>query len=266
VTVPVYGEGVVTAVQPGPVAGQAPGWVPGWVEVELRDGDVRRFRAPEPEGGRAGAAEPPPPARESPFDAGLAEAAAAERRIVAALPEMGEAARDPELRKSLRQALGQARDRLERLAELRGARAEPEPDDEPADEVLRKLLDDGRSLSETVRDDGSGADDALLAVARRIVEHRAAAYGRLALRARMDGHEARADELDEIVVHLAGSGERLAGLVTVRIHPAASRDLDDLTREQLYERARELDVSGRSRMSKAELKQAVAERSGSAAM
>jgi ferritin-like metal-binding protein YciE len=194
-----------------------------------------------------------------------------EHQIVDALPKMVEAASDPELQKGFRQHLEQTEDQIERLEEVFR-----EIGEEPSRKTckgMKGLLAEGEEVVEAKGDDAA-KDAALIGAAQRVEHYEMAAYGTLSAFARTLGHTKSARILDRILEQESKTDERLSKLAESRINPRAAGDgaaprkgretasrstngSGGLTREELYGRAQELGVEGRSKMSKDELRRAV---------
>ena len=275
VAVPLYGEGRVTEIDDGSVT------------VSFRDGAVHRVRRPpdsENEKVKDGGGMEPP-AEVSPGGDGvmkieslqslfveeLEDAYDFEHQIVDALPKMAEAARDPELQKGFRQHLEQTKDQIERLEEVFR-----EVGEEPSRKTckgMKGLLAEGDEVVKAKGDDAA-KDAALIGAAQRVEHYEMAAYGTLSAFARTLGHGKAAKILDRILDQESKTDERLSKLAESRVNPRAagngaasgkgrkaasgsSNGSGELSKEELYERAQELGIEGRSKMSKQELQRAV---------
>jgi len=199
-----------------------------------------------------------------------------EHQILEALPEMAEAAKDPELRKAFEDHLTQTEgqvDRLEQVFELHGWKAERKHCD-----GVEGLLEEGEEVLEAEGDEDA-IDAALIAAAQRVEHYEMAAYGTLRTYARTLGQEEAAGLLqqtldeeadaDELLTRLAeggvnrraaeaDGGRQVQGSRTARGSSRAPRKgAGDKTKDELYEEAQRLGVEGRSQMDKKELARAV---------
>ena len=204
-----------------------------------------------------------------------------EHQILEALPEMAEAAKDPELRKAFEDHLTQTEgqvDRLKKVFRLHGWKPERKHCD-----GVEGLLEEGEEVLEAEGDDDA-IDAALIAAAQRVEHYEMAAYGTLRTYARTLGQEEAADLLqqtldeeadaDELLTRLAENGVNLRaakgnGRETSRSGQATRGRSDGSrttggrgsaegrTKEEIYEEAQRLGVEGRSQMDKKELARAV---------
>jgi ATP-dependent DNA helicase RecQ len=255
VRVPLYGEGRIAELHRGSVT------------VELPDGNRRRVLPPRGTENGGAAGEPPDdPALRSLLVGGLRQALDFEHRMAVALPAMAEAARDAELRKGLRQHLGATEGQVEGLEEV-FSRLGEEPVRE-ASRGMRAMLREARRTA-AARGDRTALDAALIGAAQRAAHYEIAAYRSLATLARTLGEPRAAAVLEQLLDQETAHDRRLSKLAESRVHPRAAEgagaSLDAMTRDELYREARRLDLPGRSRMNKADLRRAVESAGASAA-
>ena len=107
------------------------------------------------------------------FEHEIADLYSAETQLVEALPKLAQAASSDELRKAFEHHLGETRDHVRRLDEIRGEIGSSMSEQ---CEGMRGLIKEG---DEVVTDDGSPAvkDAALIAAAQRVEHYEIAAYG-----------------------------------------------------------------------------------------
>lgn len=209
-----------------------------------------------------------------------------EHQLVEALPKMAEKASDPKLQKGFEDHAEQTRGQVERLEQVFASLGE-EPKRKPC-KGMKGLIKEG---DEVLQADGDPAaiDAALIGAAQRVEHYEMAAYGTLRSLAEALGRDKDARVLQRILDQEAKTDERLSKLAESRINKRAAANGngraskaggndrksqggarkaqgggsstrsggDGATKEELYERAQELDVEGRSGMNKKQLEREV---------
>ncbi len=131
---------------------------------------------------------------------------------------------------------------------------------------MRFVTDQQAQALPSLRDADAGARDQILSDAAALYEHVQdnAWIDEATLRTWAEARDVGPDRATAALAFLSESGQLLPVSetpVTPEPPPDSPAAALSMTVEELQERARELDVPGRSKMSKAELAQAVAERS-----
>lgn len=206
-----------------------------------------------------------------------------EHQLLDALPKMAEKARDEKLQKGFEQHLEETRGQVKRLEEVFASLGE-EPERKTC-KGMKGLLKEGEEVL-GARGDENAIDAALIGAAQRVEHYEMAAYGTLRSLAQALGHPREAKTLQRILDQEGKTDEKLTKLAESRVNPraagagAASKAANgragaakakasakpstgdgEATKEELYERAQELGVEGRSKMSKRQLERAVGQQS-----
>lgn len=198
-----------------------------------------------------------------------------EHQLLEALPKMAESAHDKELQKGFREHLKQTRGQVARLEKVFSGLGE-----KPRRKTckgMKGLIREGHQFVKA-RGNEAAVDAALVGAAQRVEHYEMAAYGTLRAFAQTLGHTREAKILQEILDQETRTDERLSELAESRINPRAANGGDgsqkatarrqsrgsngELSRDELYRRARDLDVEGRSKMNKQQLQRAVEGRLG----
>jgi Mn-containing catalase len=138
----------------------------------------------------------------------------AERQLVAALPKMAAAAHHPKLREAFEKHLTQTEgqiERLEKVFELLGEKAEPKPC-----LAMKGLVEEGQ---ETIKDSSDkeelAADLALICAAQKVEHYEISGYGTAKALARQIG----AVEVATLLSHTLGEEEAADHLLTTIAKP-----------------------------------------------
>ncbi|MGH7339447.1 MAG: DUF892 family protein [Candidatus Rokuibacteriota bacterium] len=206
-----------------------------------------------------------------------------EHQLVDALPKMAESANDSQLRTGFERHLEQTRGQVERLEKVFANLGE-EPKRKTC-KGMKGLIKEGEEFVEATGEPAA-VDAALIGAAQRVEHYEMAAYGTLRALARALGRDQDAKILDKIREQEAQTNELLTQLADSRINPRAADGNDrpsrargegrsrgrgdnrgrragsaggdgEMTKGELYERAQELGIEGRSGMSKQELEREV---------
>ena len=193
-----------------------------------------------------------------------------EHRILEGLEEMEQAADAEPLQQAFRQHYQQTEGQIERLERVFAELGE-EPTREPCDGI-QGILEEGSEVAEA-DGDPAAIDAALIAGAQRVEHYEIAAYGTLRAFAEHLGYDGAAKLLQQTLDEESKTDEKLTRLAVDNINRQAAEGggssargassgdgADGKTKEELYEKARELDVEGRSKMSKEELAEEVGSR------
>ncbi|HEX2164507.1 MAG TPA: DUF892 family protein [Thermoanaerobaculia bacterium] len=193
-----------------------------------------------------------------------------EHRILDGLEEMEKAADAKPLAQAFRQHHEQTRRQIERLEKVFEECGES-PEREPCDGI-QGILKEGAEIA-GAKGDPAAKDAALIGAAQRVEHYEIAAYGTLRAFAEQLGFARSAKLLQETLDEESETDERLTRLAVENVNRQAaaeggrrgeSRAEDDgtegMTKEELYEKAKELGVEGRSQMSKEELAEEVGAR------
>lgn len=192
-----------------------------------------------------------------------------EHRILDGLEEMEQAADAEPLQQAFRQHYQQTERQIERLERVFAELGE-EPKREPCDGI-QGILEEGSEVADA-DGDPAAIDAALIAGAQRVEHYEIAAYGTLRAYAQHLGYDRAAKLLQETLDEESQTDEKLTRLAVDNINQQAAEggarsrrassggDTEGKTKEELYEKAWELDVEGRSKMSKEELAEEVGSR------
>ena len=194
----------------------------------------------------------------------------AEHQVLDALPRMIDGVKDPELQKSFMVHLDQTRgqiQQLEKIFESLGEEAERKEC-----KGMKGLIKEGEHYLEA-KGDADAIDAAVIGAAQRVEHYEIASYGTLRTFAETLGRGKEAAILQRILEQESMTNEKLTAIAEKRINARATERRDDRgraprsgagstkpTKEELYERARELEIEGRSSMTKAELEEELAKR------
>jgi ferritin-like metal-binding protein YciE len=210
-----------------------------------------------------------------------------EHQILEALPKMAESAHDPELKKAFRQHLEQTRGQVQQLEKVFHALGE-QPQRKTC-KGMKGLMKEGQEVLRA-RGDEAAVDAALVGAAQRVEHYEMAAYGTLRSFAETLGRDQEAKVLQQILDQESKADERLSAIAESRVNPRAANgslprgsagtrrakvavgsvrgrakgrnaQRNGVTREQLYQQARELGIEGRSGMNKQQLSRAVGRKS-----
>lgn len=189
----------------------------------------------------------------------------AEKQVSRALPKLAQAAQDKKLVKAFEDHLEETRGQIKRIEQI-GAFMEIEVTGEKCD-AAEGLIKESESVIED-HDAGPTRDAGLITAAQRFEHYEIAAYGSAREFARQLGLEEVAQLLQETLDEESHANELLNQIALDRVNMKAAggsngksqepqTDLENMTREQLYELAQEQDITGRSSMTKKELVQAL---------
>jgi len=159
------------------------------------------------------------------FSHELQDLYSAEQMIADVLPQMGEAATSPELRRAFDEHLAQTRqhvERLERMFESVGQSAEAQ-----TCKGLEGIIDEGKSIIRAGTLVKSAVDDrvrdaALIGAAQRVEHYEIAAYGCLKTYARLLGHDEAASLAQRTLQEEKAADERLTGIAEILVNPQAA--------------------------------------------
>jgi ferritin-like metal-binding protein YciE len=129
----------------------------------------------------------------------------AEQRLTEALPEMAEAAHDPQLQQAFTQHLGQTRMHVDRLEQVfRQLNEEPERETCPA---MKGLIKEGEEI---ISADGDPAtlDAGLIAAAQKVEHYEIASYGSVRSHAQRLGYSDAAQTL-QMTLDEEGAADKL---------------------------------------------------------
>lgn len=187
-----------------------------------------------------------------------------EHRILEGLEEMEKAADAAPLQQAFRRHYQQTERQIERLERVFAEIGE-EPKRVPCD-GMKGILEEGSEVAEA-EGDPAAIDAALIAGAQRVEHYEIAAYGSLRAFAEHLGYGGAAKLLQETLDEESQTDEKLTRLAVDNINQQAvegggsrGESVEGKTKEELYEKARKLDVEGRSKMSKEELAEEVGTR------
>lgn len=212
-----------------------------------------------------------------------------EHQIIEALEKTEQAATDKGLKRAFRDHRRQTEKQVQRLERV--FKALDQKPKRQRSQGMKGILSEGEKIARAEGDPAS-IDAALIAAAQRVEHYEIAAYGTLRALARQLGRDKEAKLLEEILDQEEKTDARLTELAEDGINQKAQRASagngqgrterrgkgsrgrtttkasgrrssaadEETTRQELYERAKELDVEGRSKMSKRELARAVEQR------
>ncbi|MFA5505066.1 MAG: DUF892 family protein [Vulcanimicrobiota bacterium] len=191
----------------------------------------------------------------------------AETQVSEALPKLAKAASSEKLAKAFRDHLAETRGQIDRLKEI-AKKLDMELEGEEC-EAAKGLIEEGEQLIEE-HEMGPGRDAGLIAAAQRFEHYEMAAYGTIRDFAKELGLRAVAELLQETLDEESQANELLTKIAHGGINREAvgagngksqskgrGMNLQELSRDELYEIAQEKGLSGRSAMSKKELVQAL---------
>ncbi len=214
----------------------------------------------------------------------------AEKQLTKALPRMAKAASSSQLRKSFENHLKQTQEHVQRLESIfqdLGMKARSKPC-----KGMQGLIEEGKEMME---EDATPdvKDAALIAAAQRVEHYEIAAYGTLSAYAKTLGRKNDLKTLQRTLREEKQTDEKLTTLAESTINPSAKRSRssssgrsrqaasrngsssrssarrssasqdgssESMTKEDLYARAQELQIQGRSKMDRKQLERAVKER------
>ena len=207
----------------------------------------------------------------------------AEGQLVEALPKMAETASNRELTKAFKEHLKQTKGQVKRLEKVfknLGTAAKGK-----TCKGMKGLIAEGREMLKARGDDDT-RDAALISAAQRVEHYEIAAYGTVVAYARSLGRSEDVKLLEETLNEEKQADQLLNRIALNTVNPEALSGQDgrsdgraqksrsdrsgrksgtrrdgagtgEMTQEQLYEKARELNIPGRSKMSKNQLAKAV---------
>jgi ferritin-like metal-binding protein YciE len=189
----------------------------------------------------------------------------AEHQVLDALPKMIDAAKDPELQQGFIRHLDQTRSQIQQLEKVFESLGE-EPERKEC-KGMKGLIQEGERYLEA-KGDADAIDAALIGAAQRVEHYEIASYGTLRTFAETLGRDKEAAILQRILEQESMTNEKLTAIAEKRVNRRATGGREGrggagasgLTKEELYERARELEIEGRSSMTKAELEEELARR------
>lgn len=200
----------------------------------------------------------------------------AEQQLTKALPQLAKSANNRQLVKAFEDHLKQTQEhvsRLESVFEQNGKKAKGK-----SCKGMQGLIAEGKEMIKEKADE-SARDAGLIAAAQRVEHYEIAAYGTVCAYAELLGRkndlkllqrtlkeekdtDAKLTKLAMRVVNVAARAGS-AGASSARGDRTAKsrkRDNGSMTKEELYARARELNIPGRSKMGKRELERIVRSR------
>lgn len=188
----------------------------------------------------------------------------AEQQLVQALPKMESAASDTELKRAMREHLAETKDQVDRLERVLESIGE-----KPGGETckgMKGLISEGQEAL-SAKGDARVLDGAIMAAAQRVEHYEIAGYGTAIALARALGRKEDASQLELTLEEERDASELIHDIALQTIRQsvqngdgAAKQDgsaKEDATYEDLYERARTLDIRGRSSMNKKQLAKAI---------
>jgi ferritin-like metal-binding protein YciE len=198
-----------------------------------------------------------------------------EHQLLEALPKMAESAHDEELQKGFREHLKQTRGQVAQLERVFSGLGE-----KPRRKTckgMKGLIKEGDQFMKA-RGDEAAVDAALVGAAQRVEHYEMAAYGTLRAFAQTLGHPREAKILQGILEQEVQADKRLSEIAKSRINPRAANGCGggtervrarrqsresggEPTRDELYQRAQGLEIEGRSKMDKQQLRKAVKDHS-----
>lgn len=194
----------------------------------------------------------------------------AEKQLMKALPAMAKSASNPRLVKAFESHLKQTEEHVQRLETIfqeLGQKAKGKPC-----AGMQGLIEEGKEMiKEDAVDDVR--DAGLITAAQRVEHYEIAAYGTLSAYAKTLNRKNDLRILQRTLKEEKSTDEKLTDLAERVINPSAAgrsggrardtqtRSGESMTKEDLYARAQELQIQGRSKMGKKELERAVMQRS-----
>ena len=202
----------------------------------------------------------------------------AEKQLSKALPRMAKAATSSGLRRAFENHLKQTQEHIQRLESIfqdLGVKAKGKPC-----KGMQGLIEEGKEMME--EEAAANVKDAgLIASAQRVEHYEIAAYGTLSAYAKTLGRKNDLRTLQRTLKEEKSTDEKLTSIAESTINPSAARrsrqssdrgarrqgvdgqarGSQSMTKEDLYAKAQELEIQGRSKMGKKELERAVKQHS-----
>lgn len=206
----------------------------------------------------------------------------AEGQLVEALPKLAESATSRELRKAFTNHLKQTKGHVKRLEKVFKNLGVPAKG--KTCKGMKGLISEGEEMLKARGDDDT-RDAALISSAQRVEHYEIAAYGTVVAYARalnrpddvrlLEETLNEEKEADQLLNQIALNSVNLEALAGQNGRPrgngrapssreatrgngkAAAGAVREMTQEELYEKAREMDIPGRSKMNKKQLARAV---------
>ncbi len=190
----------------------------------------------------------------------------AEHQLLKALESLSAAAKNPMLAGAFKEHHSQTQGQIKRLETVfRNLGEKPE---RKTCKAMQGLVKEGKEMIEEDADDDV-KDAGLIAAAQRSEHYEIAAYGTVAAYAKLLGRKEDAKLLQATLAEEKETDAKLTKLAMQVANPAATDggsagskapsggNLDEMSKEELYEMAQEKDIAGRSKMSREELVKAL---------
>jgi ferritin-like metal-binding protein YciE len=152
------------------------------------------------------------------LEAELKDLYSAEKQLVAALPDIAEAATSKDLKAAVTEHLDETRGHVSRLEDVFQAIG-IEPESEHCD-GMEGLISEGSEIADA-NGDGDARDAALIGAAQRVEHYEIAAYGTARALARQLGHTDAAKLLDQTLDEESAADEKLTQIAEASVNPAA---------------------------------------------
>ncbi|MBL6077861.1 ferritin-like domain-containing protein [Belnapia sp. T18] len=152
----------------------------------------------------------------------LQDTYSAENQILAALPELEEAATSPTLKQAFREHGEQTERQVERLEEV-CRMLDMEPDGESC-AAMEGLVEEADDMMEEL-EEGPVLDAALIAAAQKVEHYEMAAYGTLCSMLKAMGQTKAADLLSQTLKEEKDTDELLTRIAEQEVNPAAMQTL-----------------------------------------
>ena len=191
----------------------------------------------------------------------------AEKQLTEALPKMAKAASSAELKEAFQEHLQETKGHVQRLEQI-FKNLDEKPSGETC-EAMEGLIEEGEEVVEA-RGDAAARDAALIAAAQRVEHYEIAGYGTVAAYARTLRRTEDSKILEETLDEEKNADELLNDIALGSVNQAAAKqegagngqggqevETDEMSYDDLYQKARDLGISGRSGMNKNQLKKAV---------
>lgn len=187
----------------------------------------------------------------------------AEKQLTEALPKMAKAASNTQLKEAFQNHLQETKGHIERLENLFG-KLDKSPSGKKC-EGMEGLIEEGEEMVEA-RGNDDARDAALIASAQRVEHYEIAGYGTVVAYARTLRRSEEVNILEETLEEEKDADELLNDIALSGLNEAAARHGDGQDRQarsegqsydELYQKARELNIRGRSGMNKDQLSRAV---------
>jgi ferritin-like metal-binding protein YciE len=153
------------------------------------------------------------------LEAELKDLYSAEKQLVAALPDIADAATSKDLKAAVTEHLDETRGHVSRLEDVFQAIG-IEPESEHCD-GMEGLISEGSEIAEA-NGDGDARDAALIGAAQRVEHYEIAAYGTARALARQLGHTDAAKLLDQTLDEESAADEKLTQIAEGSVYSAAS--------------------------------------------